>query len=434
MPHNRVGRAITVLAAILIGLATLTPATQGPSKLPALCITCGELGGVDNVLNILLFLPLGFGVRLAGTGRWRSLFIALATTIFVEALQLTVVRGRDASVGDVTMNALGALIGIMLADLRGVVLCPAPRHARWLTVVSAAWCCSLIALGGWALRLDIPHGSYTALLAPDLTDIELFEGQVRAAAFNGSTIRNGDAVGDGVAIASLARSGNLDVRATVAPAGATFDIAPIVALGPLSQPLVIELGQRGRDLAFRIRLRASRLRLRTPSVALADAFPGSGDPEDRVLLGGMVPGSQRLRLALQSAQRDASATLELNPFLGWWLFMPFDVANMRVVGAASAFWTALLFFPLGYWGTAAVRYADGIRLAALSCMAIAASVVLGLLVIPSAFGYSQAPLEAWLGSGAGLAFGALAATVGRHAFRVNSRAQTVSTEGADGLP
>lgn len=435
MPHNRVGRAITVLAAVLIGLATLTPGTEAPSKLPTLCITCGELGGVDNVLNILLFLPLGFGMRLAGAGRWRSLFMALGVTLLVEGLQLSIVRGRDASIGDVMMNTLGAFIGILLADWRRALLRPAPRAARWLAMASAAWCCCLIALGGWAFRLDIADGNYTALLAPDLTDIELFEGQVRAADVNGTPIHNGDVVGNASAIASLARSGNLAVQATVDPAGATYDIAPIVALGPASQPLVIELGQRRRDLAFRIRLRASRLRLRTPTVAMAGVFPGSDDPHDRATVAGMVSASQRLRLAFRSSQRSASATLELNPFLGWWLFMPFNVANMRVVGAASAFWTALLFFPLGYWGATAVRSANDRKLAALSCIAIATTVVLGLLVIPRALAYSHAPLAAWLGSGAGLAFGALAATVGRrHEYRISAQGRTVSTEGADVLP
>jgi hypothetical protein len=424
-----------VFAAVLIGLATLTPASQGPSKLPTLCITCGELGGVDNVLNILLFLPLGFGLRLAGMGRWRSLLVAVVATIVVEALQLTVVRGRDASVGDVTMNALGGFAGIMLADSGRGLLRPAPRTARWLTVASAAWCCCLIALGGWALRPDFTDGNYTALLAPDLKDIELFEGKVRAAAFNGTSIRNGDAVADGRSIASLARRDSVDVRTTVEPAGATFDMAPIVALGPTAQPLVIELGQRRRDLAFRVRLRTSRLRLRTPSVALSDVFPESADSHDLLQVGGGVSGSQRLRLAVHSRQRDASATLQLHPYLGWWLFMPFDVANMRVVGAVSALWTALLFIPLGYWGTAALRYADDRRQAAIMWIAIAATVVVGLMAIPRALAYAPAPLAAWLGSAAGLVFGALAASrCVRSESRVSSQAQTVQTAGADGLP
>ena len=56
----------------LILLLTLLPGpeiTGPPEDLPsAFCLVCGGRGGADGILNVLLFLPLGFAL-MAATGR-----------------------------------------------------------------------------------------------------------------------------------------------------------------------------------------------------------------------------------------------------------------------------------------------------------------------------------------------------------------------------
>lgn len=76
---------------------------------------------IDFVLNVLLFVPFGFGVplrtRSRGTGVGRSLLLALAagavTSYMVEFLQLFIPT-RDSSWDDVFSNAIGSVAGALL--------------------------------------------------------------------------------------------------------------------------------------------------------------------------------------------------------------------------------------------------------------------------------------------------------------------------------
>src|SRR5688500_12405338 len=79
-----IGWGLTVVSAIVIAVATLTPSSQ-PAHHTS-CVICGPLGGVDAALNVLLFLPLGLGLAIAGV-RFRSAMLVLtAATILIEGL------------------------------------------------------------------------------------------------------------------------------------------------------------------------------------------------------------------------------------------------------------------------------------------------------------------------------------------------------------
>ena len=46
---------------------------------PVYCIVCGDTGSVDFFLNILLFVPLGLGLALAGFS-WRRALLLLSAS------------------------------------------------------------------------------------------------------------------------------------------------------------------------------------------------------------------------------------------------------------------------------------------------------------------------------------------------------------------
>ena len=94
------------------------------------------------VFNVLLFMPLGFFLRvLGGRGILTALIVGLGTSLFVELTQLTGVWGlypcayRFFDVGDLMTNTTGAVLGAVLAlvvpaSLRGMRVSPdaaAPR-------------------------------------------------------------------------------------------------------------------------------------------------------------------------------------------------------------------------------------------------------------------------------------------------------------------
>src|SRR4051812_50197584 len=88
------------------------------------------MGLVDVLLNILLFVPYGFGLRLSGLSRLRTMLIIMATTSTIELTQYLFLPGRDASLSDLFTNTAGGALGLLLAEQWRVVLAPAPATAR----------------------------------------------------------------------------------------------------------------------------------------------------------------------------------------------------------------------------------------------------------------------------------------------------------------
>src|SRR5450432_3811762 len=133
IPQKSFGKAAWIAGLLFIAALTLTPQFAATKSPPSLCVLCGERAGLDTVLNVLLFIPFGFGMRLAGMSRRRAFAIGLVTTITVELLQL-VIPGRDTSLGDIITNSSGGLIGILCADIWRVVLIPSRRDATRLAI------------------------------------------------------------------------------------------------------------------------------------------------------------------------------------------------------------------------------------------------------------------------------------------------------------
>src|SRR5712691_3681451 len=117
-----VGRSLVVISAALIAFATLTPHAGSRPPFDPLCVVCGEFGGVDVVLNVILFLPLGLGLALAGARPLRAVGGMFAASLSIELLQLFVIPGRDSTIGDVAMNSVGGALGFTIgAHLESLV-------------------------------------------------------------------------------------------------------------------------------------------------------------------------------------------------------------------------------------------------------------------------------------------------------------------------
>jgi hypothetical protein len=92
--HKRAGTLTAGVGLLLIAVLTLSPDLAAGTQKPSLCLICGSRGGEDAVLNVLLFIPFGFGLRLRGTSRWRAWAVTIAVTATVELLQIYI-PGRD---------------------------------------------------------------------------------------------------------------------------------------------------------------------------------------------------------------------------------------------------------------------------------------------------------------------------------------------------
>jgi hypothetical protein len=109
-----------VAGLLVIAYATLRPGGPRFKLAPGwTCLLCGSSGGVDVALNIILFIPLGVGLRLRGASIRRAAATAFLVSLFVEGWQNFVVSGRDPTISDVLTNTTGGTLGATMTAFAG---------------------------------------------------------------------------------------------------------------------------------------------------------------------------------------------------------------------------------------------------------------------------------------------------------------------------
>lgn len=118
---KRLGSILLTVSVLLILFATVLFRVPNPQK-PQLELFwsykawfAGNASlGREIVLNILLFVPLGFSMALITKKTWMVIVAALVLTIATETIQLIFGLGLF-EWDDIINNTLGALIGVMTA-------------------------------------------------------------------------------------------------------------------------------------------------------------------------------------------------------------------------------------------------------------------------------------------------------------------------------
>ncbi len=410
-PHlRRIGSVIAVASVAAILVATLLPDAGKPVD-SHLCLVCGTLGGVDSILNVLLFFPLGIGLALSGIPWKRAVLTACALSLTVETAQFLFVPGRDATLGDVVTNTVGGALGFAVARSTGIWLRPAPRTAA---VLGLAWCTiwlTIQAISSFALAPSIPDSRYYGQIAPKLGDFVVFPGRVVAAriddvAITDAQLNETDSVGRRVL-------GGATVAATVVPAELTNDIAPILRVADDEQREIVLLAQDGRSLLFGVRTRAATLRLRPPLFAMAGVFTDSVSKKysatDPLSFSGSYDGREA-RLTMRADSVSGERRVSVSSSLGWTLALPFQwsIEDTRTELAVSWIWMACLLVPVGYWGVRVARPSDqhgDAKLVVLCLLAGVAILIAGLALVQQASGLPAAPTRDWLASMSGIVAG-----------------------------
>jgi hypothetical protein len=428
------GAALLVLATIGVILATLRPTVVRPGMF---CVVCGPYAGVDAVLNVLLFIPIGAGLALLGVRQRSAIMIGLAATALIETLQLALPLGRVASVSDLVTNTIGTAIGFYLAEHRRALAYPRSRAAlRYAIGFSAAWLL-LLTVTAVALLPAVPGGAYIAQWRPTLPRFDRFLGEVFAAHVSGVTIAAGP-VADAGAIRAAMRDAVV-LEATIAPLGAPRRLAPIVRLVDADSGEIVMLGQQGGDLVFRSRVIGSNMRLATPAVVMADALSARVVHEaERLTVGGTRDGGE-LRVGALGQEE----ILTLHAGTGWLLFTPSAGRMQRTADVISGLWVGVPLFVTGYWtgrrarrrarragDTTRLRGASGQILLLLPVLIGLA--VVGLSGISAMLGLAQPSLLVWMGAltgiGAGLIIGASFALSHDHGTHGSSRSSARSVD------
>jgi VanZ family protein len=396
------------LSLAAIGWLTLRPAHASASPLDShLCLICGELAGVDIVLNVLLFVPLGVGLNLCGLSFWKAVLLCGALSLSIETTQAFVVPGRDSTLSDVLTNTFGGAIGFWLSRTAPTWLAPSRKRAAWLAAVwSAIWLLIQIA-SSYTFSLSLPRSQYYGQLARALGGMAGFHGEVARATIGGLQIPD-DEFADSHLVRQLLVSG-APIAGVVRLTEPTRYFAPIIRLADEKQREITAISENAEMLVFSIRTGAANLRLRQPGYGLREVFPAPTPPADSSLKTFMVTASYS-NGAVQIAAQTPSGLRELNvsprAALAWSAMLPFQwyLEDGGIDRGITFLWTSLLMIPFGYWLAILARNLDPLRDFVLLSL-FAAMLATGFILVPARFALRGASVLDWIAALIGLGIG-----------------------------
>ena len=334
-------RRSAVAAFALLGLVlflTLFPEPSSEGSKAGGCFWCGHYALADAILNLLLFLPIGFLLGLRHKGSHVRTWAGLtALAVLIEVAQLFI-PGRFATLSDILMNSAGAAIGIGLANQwrRGPVL--RGRVTGGMTIV-AGIVAACVTLGSTLLLSpSLPESGWFGQWTPDLGHYEQYDGEVLDARIGEITVPS-QRLDDPSAVRTRLRAGEPIVVSFVA-GSEPFGLAPVFSIYDGMQREILVLGARDGDLVFRLRRRASDWRLRSPEARYPGTAPASGD----TALVRMTVRDGSTCMEIPNAECLALAT----PGRGWSLLLGAARTN-EIEHIADAAWLGFLFIPLGFW-------------------------------------------------------------------------------------
>ncbi len=302
------------------------------------------------MLNLLLFVPLGW--LLADTGRtgrrnapfWSALLAAVAAgallSLGIELIQLPI-PGRDASLGDLAFNTLGAGLGALARSLAGLDRAT-PRGRTVLAAATAGGAAAVLA-GAWLLAPSLPRSEWWGQWTPDLGHLAEYRGRVLA-------VRVGDlAVGSGRmpdAAAVRARLGRRDhLRVDLVAGPPPSGVASIFSIYDARRREILLLGADGADALLRFRTRGASARFDDPPLRFPRALAGlaPGDTVELGLAARAAPRSWGEGACLSVGGREAVCS-RWTPATAWDLLLPIGGGVGRALALA---WLAVLFLPAG---------------------------------------------------------------------------------------
>jgi hypothetical protein len=380
---------VVVVGAILA--VTLFPVMGEETRPLRWCAGCGERGVAHVLLNIILFMPLGALLTLAGVPRsWNWLSGAVMSTL-IEGAQLFI-PGRDSSVDDVLTNTTGTILGSLvavavLAWLRGLVRPPAAAMLAPAGAVLLA-----VAASGLLFQPSFPRDiDYYGQWTPDLGHFELYRGRVLRAELSSAALPSLRLADTPRVRGWLLSGAPLHVQAVAGPP--VTRLAPVFSVYDGAQREILLLGLDRSDLVLRLRTQGYAWGFDQPDLR----FHGAArtlTPGDTVDL---AMWRERGRVCLQVNARRACG-LGFTPGRGWGILIypeSFPEWLRRLVDMS---WIGGLLFLVGFLsrgGRAGLLVRGGVSL-------------LGLAVLPPLVGLLEPPPLEWVAAVVGLMGGAVA--------------------------
>jgi len=355
----------------------------------------------DVIQNVIMFLPLGLMLGLAGLRPGRVAFAGFGLAFLIETLQYFVVPGRDASVSDVLTNTAGAWLGALLAPRLPFLLRPGREAAARLAIAALlAWAGAWI-FGAWAISSHTGAGNWRGRAPNEFPDAPAFSGDVAEVTMDGVPLQLAPAdlprrVEEAFARDSFVLEGVVRPRPPAAPRENLVTIIDVRRNGGGEfNNLVVLLNREMTRGIVGFRLNAARVKLRTPRFNFGPMFnvPAGGAVRFRVSrLRGMVRGTAEGDRALLVTE------FRLGPELLWSELLPRTPRPTTLWNVEAFLWAAALLALAGYWERRSER----------TSIVITASVVsvAGQLVVPLYFPVAPQWFLGWFMLTSGLILGA----------------------------
>ena len=406
---RRFGFALVVLSLAAIAWLTLQPADTAAAPIDShLCVVCGELAGVDILLNTLLFVPLGVGLNVSGLSLRKAVLICFALSLSIETTQAFIVRGRDATLGDILTNTFGGAIGFWSARTAPRWLAPSRTRAAWLAAIWGAIWLLIQIVSSYSFSPSLPPPPYYGETAFQRGELAMFHGQVASARIGTIPIPNGW-FADSRSIRQLLLNG-APIVAVVHLAEPTPNFASIIFVADEKERGIAEIAEQGDQLIFSIRTSAWNLRLRQPAFGMPGVFVGARRPADSaaetlVISARFNDGTVQLVAQTRSVHRERN--LSPRAALAWTVVLPFQwyLESGGMERVATFLWTSVLIIPMGYWAATLARQLE--RVAAFSLVGVLATLLAtGLILVPAAFALRGATPLDWIAAVSGVGIGA----------------------------
>jgi hypothetical protein len=393
---RRLGTVLAILGLLAILVLTLAPnprQAQVADQTPLLCLVCGEFGGADVALNLLLFMPFAAGLALLGWPWGRVVAVCALLSLGVETFQFAADTGRDASLSDLISNTVSGAVAAALAGRMNALLAPGPPLALRLCLAAAAAWLGVLVFTALSMHPWAPAGRIRNYCSAAYPTGETFAGTARTMTLNGVALDCDREVPRGE-IRRQVRRGEISLE-TVAVAGDPRDGRRVIHVVRTPGTVLLQLVQQGRAAVFLAPTRAEAVGFFSPAVRLPRAFPAQ--PGGTVELAAGTDG-RRMRLSAAHGGRRRAVELALSPSFGWTLLFAIPIGPGVPLRVVAALWLGALILPAGYWAGLAARPFAPIA-------ALGGVVVAGLGLVPALTGFDPVHRSEWLGAGGGIAVG-----------------------------
>ena len=352
---------------LAIAIATLH-SSGGITRGWSFYLTSGDAALGELIANLILFIPLGVSLTLAGARPQRVVAAGALLSFTVEFLQQWI-PGRDPSVGDIVANSISTALGVLLVVAAPLWLHVSPRRSAWQARLTAALAVFVWYGTGLLVRQDFPPGPYHIVPTPRIHSLANYEGKVLEVTPGFESV---------------------EVRA-VAPATPPGRTSPLLAGLARNDEPVLVLAVDDHDLTLGYDMPALHWTLEQPPLRLHNGMTQVA-PNDTFTVA-TWHDSTNICLRVNATTR---CHLGYTIGDGWKLIYSPEGWAPWLLGVINTLWMVGCVIGVGYW--AANKSGGG----GLLAMGI---VIAGVLMVPLLTGLKPTPIYEWIGAVGGIAIG-----------------------------